>query len=242
MAIDNIKVFSKEPATYGDMNTYVSRILRQLIGRAGTAGGDGTLGPGTRGDPIEFESALVLDSYTTAQRTAITSPINGTMMYDSTTNKMNVRENGAWTTFEPSHTHPYSLATHLHDQRYGAQSDVAVVTGTFRTTGADTYETVASVWLQRRSADGRVRIRFKGNITVSGSGTKEIVFFRDTSIIKRVTITRTESVDFMFEDPGYRPNVPYAARILVTGGSGSMTASGTVTNDIRLEVQEVITP
>lgn len=42
---------------------------------------------------------LVIPRLTTTERNALSSPLNGTIIYNSTTNKFSVRENGAWSEF-----------------------------------------------------------------------------------------------------------------------------------------------
>jgi hypothetical protein len=42
------------------------------------------------------KTGLVVNNLTTAQRDAITSPVNGAVIYNTITNKLQIRENGAW--------------------------------------------------------------------------------------------------------------------------------------------------
>ena len=44
---------------------------------------------------VSVDDALNLKSYTEAQRDALTA-VNGTIIYNTTTNQFNFRENGAW--------------------------------------------------------------------------------------------------------------------------------------------------
>jgi hypothetical protein len=43
----------------------------------------------------------VVISMTQARRDQLENAINGSVMYNETTNRMNFRENGAWVTFTP---------------------------------------------------------------------------------------------------------------------------------------------
>ena len=47
-------------------------------------------------DLINWIESLTVPEYTTAQRDAIDSPENGQMIYNSTTNRIEIRQNGAW--------------------------------------------------------------------------------------------------------------------------------------------------
>ena len=40
--------------------------------------------------------SLTLPEYTTAERSALDAPQNGQMIYNSTTNRIEIRQNGAW--------------------------------------------------------------------------------------------------------------------------------------------------
>ena len=63
-----------------NMNTFISEPIKDLAGRNG---------------PVELEDALQLDSLTTTQRNALTAA-DGMLLYNSTVNKLQARENGAW--------------------------------------------------------------------------------------------------------------------------------------------------
>ena len=69
-----------EILTANTMNTYVRDIQRDLAGING---------------PIEYESAIVLDSFTTTERDALTET-NGMSLYNRTTDSVEFYEDGAW--------------------------------------------------------------------------------------------------------------------------------------------------
>jgi hypothetical protein len=58
--------------------------------------GIGTTSPGGALDIASTSGALIPPRMTTAQRDALVSPQNGSVIYNTTTTKMNFRENGAW--------------------------------------------------------------------------------------------------------------------------------------------------
>ena len=69
-----------ELLTAANMNTYIREIQKDLIGTNG---------------PVEFLSAIVPTSLTTTERNALTAP-DGTLLYNSTLARLQVRESGAW--------------------------------------------------------------------------------------------------------------------------------------------------
>jgi len=58
--------------------------------------GEFVLAPQTDNDGNVIGGGLVLPSLTTTERDAIASPRSGTVIYNSTTNKMNFRADSAW--------------------------------------------------------------------------------------------------------------------------------------------------
>lgn len=70
-----------------------------IIGATGTisigGGADLALGSG-QSDVISLAGRLVLDTYTTTERNAISTPVNGTVLYNETVHKFQGRVNGAW--------------------------------------------------------------------------------------------------------------------------------------------------
>lgn len=47
-------------------------------------------------DLFNWIESLTVPEYTTTQRDALASPQNGQMIYNSTTNRIEIRQNGAW--------------------------------------------------------------------------------------------------------------------------------------------------
>ena len=70
-----------ELLTAANMNTYIREIQKDLIGTNG---------------PVEFLSAIVPESMSTVQRDALAA-LDGTLLFNSTLNRLQVRESGAWT-------------------------------------------------------------------------------------------------------------------------------------------------
>ena len=58
--------------------------------------GEFRLAPQTDNDGNVIGGGLVLPALTTTERDAIASPISGTLIYNSTTNKANLRVAAAW--------------------------------------------------------------------------------------------------------------------------------------------------
>jgi len=86
---------------YDNTNTGLGNILHINGGTGATAGniGMGTITPSAPLEVASTTGGVVLPRMNDSQRDLISSPTNGEMIYNTTTNKFQGRANGAWVDF-----------------------------------------------------------------------------------------------------------------------------------------------
>jgi hypothetical protein len=109
---------------------------------------------------------------TTTQRDAISSPANGLVLYNSTTNKLTGRENGAWVEYGTGGSSGYTISNKTSNYTETATSGEIVLTcdassAAFTVTLATTASNTSKVTIKKVDSSANT-------ITIDGNGTQTI--------------------------------------------------------------------